>query len=98
MKRMTTIAGGAIAVATVGALLAPAAGAATMNHRHSDTGTLRVCTVGNDREADIDVEGRVDKDADLENRECATWRLPRGTYEVNQDESRGNDVSKVVVR
>jgi len=98
MKRITSIAGATIAVATVGALLAPTAGAATMHHKNWDKGTLRVCTVGNEHEADIDVEGPSDRDADLESRECSSWTLKKGTYEVSQDEKKGNDVSRVVVR
>jgi hypothetical protein len=98
MRKVTSIAGATIAVATVGALLAPTAGAATMNHRHWDKGTLRVCTVGNEREADIDVDGPSDRDADLDSRECASWTLKKGTYEVSQDENKYNNVSRTIVR
>jgi hypothetical protein len=98
MKRISSIVGGTIAAAAVGALLAPAAGAATLNHEGSK-GTLRVCVVGiGERMADVEADGPTDRKADLENKECATWVVTKGAYTVTQDETDDNQVARTFVR
>lgn len=98
MRRITGLAGATIAVATAGALLAPAAGAATLKH-DSSRGTLKVCAVGiGDRMADVEADGPSDRKADLENKECATWFVKKGTYSVSQDETKDNQVARTLVR
>lgn len=98
MKRITGIVGGTIAVATIGALLAPSAGAVSVKH-DSSRGTLKVCVVGiGDREADVEADGPSERRADLENRECATWVVKQGRYDVSQDETEDNQVNRTIVR
>ncbi len=98
MKRISSIVGATVAIATAGALLAPAAGA-TVSDKNSTRGTLTVCVVGTgDDEVDVEANGPSDRNAELDNKECASWQVRKGTYTVSQDETSDDKVARAVVR